>query len=106
MSEKKRVKAALGLLPSLFAVVFIFAALSLVVLAPPSPHNVDGQVFTDETHAEGASAGLKVKINDTITNETLITYTLDPGPPPLRGIFSDTINGNDNDFIVVSAWNA
>ena len=80
--------------------------LSSNVIAPPTPHNVEGQVFTDNTMLEGVRANLPVRINDTLTNNIVIVYTEDPGPPQLKGIYSAVISGNTNDFIVVTSWNA
>ncbi len=85
---------------------FIFAILSITVIAQPTPHNIDGQVFTDNSKSDGVPGGLTVKINDTFTGDTIITYTEDPGPPPLRGIYSATIVGNNDDIVIVTAWNS
>jgi hypothetical protein len=88
-------------------IIVLFILFSQFVLAQvPEPHNVEGRVFTDNSQSIGVSGGLPVRINDTVSGDVVITYTQDPGPPPLKGIYSATINGNDGDLIIVESWNA
>lgn len=105
--EKMNIKAMKSKKRSgIFILIIIFLLLVKFVLAPPSPHNIEGRVFTDNTKTEGVPAGMIVRINDTVTNDTVFAFTEDPGPPPLRGIYSATVSGNDNDLVIVSSWNA
>src|SRR3989338_8785511 len=79
--------------------------LSVIVKAPPpSPHNVEGRVLTNSSN--GVQNGIPVTINDTVSNDYVLTYTDAPDVPELRGSYSATINGNDGDLIIVTAWNS
>ena len=79
--------------------------LSVIVKAPPpSPHNVEGRVLTNSSN--GVQNGIPVTINDTVSNDYVLTYTDAPDVPELLGSYSATINGNDGDLIIVTAWNS
>ena len=86
-------------------VLFYFVILSTLVTAPPpAPHNVEGRVVTNSSN--GVQNGIPVTINDTVSNDFVLTYTDAPDIPDLRGSYSATISGNDGDLIIVTAWNS
>ena len=88
----------------LFISIFLFIIFSSLVRAPPSPHNVEGRVLTNSSN--GVQNGIPVTINDTVSNDYVLTYTDAPDIPELLGSYSATINGNDGDLIIVTAWNS
>src|SRR3989338_28621 len=87
--------------------IFLFYLIllsNLVKAPPPSPHNVEGRVLTNSSN--GVQNGIPLTINDTVSNDSVLTYTDAPDVPELRGIYSATINGNDGDLVIVTAWNS
>ena len=87
-----------------FISIITFILISNIVSAPPpSPHNVKGRVFNSDG-TTGVENGIPVRINDTNNSNTVLTYVY--APPSLKGIYSATIYGSDNDLITVTAWNS
>ena len=91
-----------------FIIIISFLIICLIlntifVSAPPSPHNVQGRVFSNGTN--GVQNGIPVMINDTVSNDLVIVYTDAPEVPELLGTYSAAINGSDGDLIIVTAWN-
>ena len=83
--------------------VFCLSLISPIVNAPPPvPHNVRGRVFNSDG-TTGVENGIPVRINDTNNSNTVLTHVY--APPSLKGLYSTTINGSDNDLINVTAWN-
>jgi len=79
--------------------------LSNLVEAPPSPHNIQGVVFNNGSASR--AGGIPVSINNTVTGDYVVTRTLSSPPfPPFLGSYSTTINGTDEDAIIVSSWNS
>ncbi|MFH1642213.1 MAG: hypothetical protein ABIC04_04900 [Nanoarchaeota archaeon] len=84
-------------------ILFIVVFSSIVYAPPPTPHNVAGKVFNSD--GIGVDNGIMVRINDT-TNKNYVFTKVDAPPIPfLKGIYSTTIDGSDNDDIVATAWN-
>src|SRR3989338_8520181 len=84
--------------------IFMFNLLKIAT-APPEPHNIEGYVF----HSDGTTGvdnGIPVKINDSISGDVVLTYTDAPDVPFLKGFYGTTINGSDEDVIIVTAWNS
>ena len=75
-----------------------------IAISPPGPHNVVGRVTT--LSGNGVQNGIPVFINDTTFGSFVQTYTNAPPIPQLLGSYSATITGEDNDAIIVIAWNA
>jgi len=87
--------------------IFLFAAsLQLASAQAPQPHNIQGRVFADNSKTTGAEANLPVILNDTSSGNVVLTYTQNPGPPPLKGIYSATILGITGDLIIATSYNA
>ena len=90
-------------------VVFIVFCLSLISPAvnapPPSPHNVKGRIFNSDG-ITGVENGIPVRINDTNNSNSVLTYVYAPDVPSLKGAYSASINGSDNDLINVTSWNS
>src|SRR3989344_7355655 len=86
------------------AVAALFMILAKQVAAPPSPHTIEGRILTNSTN--GVQNEIPVLINNTISGDILLTYTFAPDIPELRGGYSASINGDDGDIILVTAWNA
>lgn len=84
--------------------VYLILLATVVKAPPPMPHNVDGRVLTNSSN--GVQNGIPVTINDTVSNDFVLTYTDAPDIPELLGSYSATINGNDGDLIIVTAWNS
>src|SRR3989338_4084429 len=105
MSKEKKEETALH---GVAFAVAVFLALLLIpfALAPPSPHNVQGRVFTD-TGSTGVPNGIPVRLNNTnATNIMVYTQVSAPPAPQFRGSYSATINGSDLDTIEAWAWNS
>ena len=85
--------------------IFLILIIADFVAAQESPHNVEGYVFNNNS---GTGAGnLPVRINNTITRDTVLTYTqAEPPFAPFLGKYSATIGGNDGDLINITSWNA
>ncbi len=71
---------------------------------PPSPHNIIGRVFHPDG-VTGVENGIPVLINNTNNSNSVLTYVYAPPVPEYKGSYSATINGSDNDSIIVVAWN-
>ena len=84
--------------------VFCLSLISPIVNAPPPvPHNVRGRVFNSDG-TTGVENGIPVRINDTNNSNTVLTHVY--APPSLKGLYSATIYGSDNDLINVTSWNS
>ncbi len=97
-----------NLIISLFfscALLFVLLNAPLIDAQLPSPHNIQGRVYTDNSKTVGVPP-LTVKINDTTNGNLVFTKTINPGPPPLKGTYSAVISGNDGDLTIVSVWNS
>ena len=89
----------------IFVSILAFILMCNTVSAPPpSPHNVKGRIFNSDG-TTGVENGIPIRINDTNNSNTVLTYVYAPPIPSLRGIYSTTINGSDNDLINVTSWN-
>ncbi|MEK6943624.1 MAG: hypothetical protein AABX00_06180 [Nanoarchaeota archaeon] len=105
LSKKKRIER-LKMHLIFLALAMNFIIMAKFALAPPSSHNVEGQVFANGS-ANGVPNEIPITINDTITEDFVFTYVNGvEETPELRGTYSDTISGNDGDFILVTSWNA
>jgi hypothetical protein len=101
---KKRFNLKMYILIFLALVCFILLS-SLVKAPPPEPHNVEGYVFNN--NSGNGAGGLPVRINNTVTGDVILTYTLlEPPIFPFLGKYSATIDGNDGDLINITSWNA
>ena len=85
-------------------------ALAFLLMLPsampqPSPHNVAGRVFNNES-GTGVPNGIPVWIFDNVTKSFVTTAVSAPPLPQFAGSYSATITGNDGDMIVVAAYNA
>src|SRR3989338_8928880 len=67
---------------------------------PPEPHGVSGFVFRSDGSA--VPAGIAVTVNDTNSSDFVNTTT----GGPFSNRYSVTLNGSDNDTLVVRAFNA
>jgi hypothetical protein len=86
---------------SLIIAILLFSLVRISVQAL-DPHGIEGYVFNmDGTQV---STGIPVTINDTNSSDFVSTQT--SGPPIATGFYSATINGSDNDTVIVTAWNA
>ncbi len=86
---------------SFVILLFVF---TIVTAAAPTPHNVMGRVF----HSDGVTGvdnGFPVRINNTDSGDVALTYVYAPPIPSLKGYYLATINGSDNDNIIVISWN-
>ena len=79
-----------------FLIIMIFIV-SLKIVFAPSPHDVQGQIFTESGNS--VSNEIIVTINDTATGDFVIAYTNG------AGVYSATISGDDGDAISVISWN-
>lgn len=101
---KKRVESKMYLLVLLVSCLFLLLA-SLIKAAPPTPHNVEGHVYNN--NSGNGAGGLPVRINNTINGDVILTYTQSQPPfAPFLGRYLTTINGNDGDVINITSWNA
>ncbi|MBI2133961.1 hypothetical protein HYU11_04735 [Candidatus Woesearchaeota archaeon] len=89
----------IALMAACLVALIIITPITLTV--PPGAHNVKGTVYT--RNDAQAPTGIPVLINNTINNQSVLTYT--NGPPPKPGAYSSTINGTDGDLIEVTSWN-
>ena len=85
----------------LFTVISLALFVKIIVNAL-DPYGVEGYVFN--TDGSQVVSGIPVTINNTNSSDFVKTYT--SGPPSDTGFYSATINGSDNDTIIVTAWNA
>ncbi len=92
----------------MYSMLFLFGILivgfSRLVLAPPTPHNVEGRVFANGTN--GVQNGIPVLINNTFSGDFVLVEVDAPPVPELRGSYSATISGDTGDTIVAAAWNS
>lgn len=87
-----------------FEIIVLVALFSLIVYAPiPSPHGIAGYVYRDITNTTQVPAGTNFKVNDTTSGDFVKDVT---GIGPFPGRYSVVINGNDVDFIIITAWNS
>ena len=85
---------------STIALLLLFIALaSVLVFAPPSPHNIAGRVVSNGSN--GVANGMPVLLNDTVSGDIVLASVFAPPIPPLMGSYSATISGNDNDLYYV-----
>jgi hypothetical protein len=90
----------------IFGIVLAFVLCSIIlkfIVIAFEPHGIQGYVFMSNGVTQ-APSGLPVTINNTNTSDFIRTQTF--GPPIAPGFYSATINGSDNDTIIVRAWNA
>ncbi len=91
---------------TIIAAIFLVLMLALVTTtfgdSLPVPHNIRGRVFNADG-VTGVNNGIPVTINE--TNSTDYKYTQVYSPPFEPGWYAATINGTDNDTIIVTAWN-
>ena len=89
----------------LLTIIIIYLILkSHIVIAPPQPHNVRGTVYNkDGSYATG---GIPITINNTISSDFVRTRTNGIGPAIIDASYSASINGSNNDAIIVTAWNS
>ena len=96
--NKSTIKITLGII----LIVTVILILKMFVQAF-EPYGIEGYVFMSDRTTQ-AALGIPVTIND--TNSTDFVRTQTSGPPMATGFYSATINGSDNDTIIVRAWNA
>ncbi|HLC50727.1 MAG TPA: hypothetical protein VJI97_04860, partial [Candidatus Nanoarchaeia archaeon] len=88
-----------------FALAINFIVMSRFVIAPPSPHGVQGIVYSD-SGINGVPNGLPVTINDTVSEDFTTVYVDGIEElPGLWGSYSGTITGDDGDTVIVMSWN-
>ncbi len=75
----------------------------LALAAPPSPFNVGGFVF--HNNSGGVENGIPVRINDTTLNTSTGTQVDAPPIPQLAGAYSATISSGAGNNLIVYAWN-
>ena len=80
-----------------------FILLANLVLAIPTPHNVQGKIYTNSSN--GVQNGIPVLINSTVTGDLVLTYVDAPPALPHKGSYSAVINGEDYELIIVTSWN-
>jgi hypothetical protein len=88
----------------LMEIILLMLVMSSAADSPPEPHNVEGRVFNDDGTG-GVPNGIPVAINDTNSSTYTVTYTNAPPVPELLGSYATTIDGVDNDTIIVTSWN-
>ncbi len=89
----------------LIALATLLLLVNIVTTAPPTPHNVGGRVFYSDG-VSGVENGFPVLINDTTSNNSVLTQVYAPLIPTFKGSYAATINGNDGDTIIVRSWNS
>lgn len=88
---------------AIVALLFLLLDSSHAIAQPiPSPHGISGYVY-DLDGVTQAAAGTDFSINNTANGNFLKGRTGKPGSP---GKYVATINGNDGDKIIISAWNS
>lgn len=87
----------------LAAIIIFLTLFSTRIYAVPSPHNIEGKVYTNSSN--GVQNGIPVMINNTVSGKKVITYVDAPPAAIHRGSYSATIDGEDYDTIVLTAWN-
>lgn len=104
LSKKKRIER-LKMYLIVFALAINFIVMSRFVIAPPSPHGVQGIVYSD-SGINGVPNGLPVTINDTVSEDFTTVYVDGIEElPGLWGSYSGTITGDDGDTVIVMSWN-
>ena len=89
---------------SIIIILYLILISYIVNAPPPQPHNVRGTVYNkDGSYALG---GIPVTINNTNSGDFVSTRTNGIGPPIVDASYAATINGSDNDSIIVIAWNS
>ena len=78
LNLKKRFNCAKMQIAILFLLVII-AVLSSIVIAPPSPHNIDGRVLNNNS-GNGVENGIPVLINDTVSGDIILIEVNAPLP--------------------------
>lgn len=87
----------------LACMVFGLLFANFVHAPPPTPHNIQGRVFSES--GNGVANGIPVTINDTVTDESVYTEVFAPPIPQLMGSYSTVISGGTGDAIVGYSWN-
>jgi len=84
--------------------IIMFLTVSIVISAPPLPHNVEGRVLYPG--GAGVENGILVRILDFNNSQEIGTEVDAPPAPPLAGSYSAVVNGTTGDLIIVRSWNA
>ena len=90
---------------TLILILFIFIAILILKLANapiPEPHGIAGYVHNNNSNVQ-VPAGVKFTVNDTITGDFVQDET---GIGPFTGGYSVVISGNDEDLVIITAWNS
>ena len=91
-----------GVFPAFIFAIFIFSSFS-VPAAPPTPHGVAGWIFNNDSSQVPLGTGYD--INDTNSSFYLRSATSVP-ITGYSGRYSEVVNGQDNDIVLVRAWNS
>jgi len=101
---KKEINHIINLRLYIIPSIFIILLALQIIAPPPSPYNIEGKVLNPS--GTGVENGIIVRINDTDSNNTVITYVSAPPIPSLKGAYSVTIYGNIGDNLIVTSWNS
>src|SRR3989344_3512755 len=82
--------------------ILIFFFVKLISGQIPTLHSIQGYVFHKD--GEQVQAGIKVRINATLSGSFITTQT--SGPPGNTGFYGTNINASDGELIIVTAFNA
>src|SRR3989344_4508563 len=82
--------------------ILIFFFVYLISGQIPTLHSIQGYVFHKD--GEQVQAGIKVRINATLSGSFITTQT--SGPPGNTGFYGTNINASDGELIIVTAFNA
>lgn len=85
--------------------LFVFLLILFLKLANapiPEPHGISGYVHGNDSITQ-VPAGTKFTVNDTVTSDFVQDVT---GIGPFTGAYSVVVNGNDEDLVIITAWNA
>lgn len=88
---------------SIVCIILVALFIIKLVVNALEPHGVQGYIFMSNGITQ-VPTDIPVTINDTNSSDFVRTQT--SGPPIASGFYSVTINGSDNDTIIVHAWNA
>ncbi|MEA2037338.1 MAG: hypothetical protein U9O94_07545 [Nanoarchaeota archaeon] len=80
------------------------ALIAHTIIAPPAPHNIEGIIY--DIGGSYVLGGVPVTVNNTNTSDFIQTRTNGVGPPAVDATYATTINGSDNDTIIVTSWSS
>jgi len=81
-----------------------FLLVCFAVSPPPTPHSIAGTIYRSDA-VNQVPLGTMYRINDTVSGFVVVSATNIP-VPLMSGAYFETVEGNNNDVIVLTAWNS